>query len=79
MTNTRKTSLDGLSEEGILGNDFLESDEARIDYGAQRMRLTLEGIDKEIPFGQNEHGRHSIIHSISTQIVRGGMEEWRLD
>lgn len=38
--------LDRLSEEGFLGNDFLESHEPRIGYSTQRMRLTFEGIDK---------------------------------
>lgn len=39
------------------------------------MHLTFKGIVKEIPFRQNEYGKHSMIHSISTQMIRGGIEE----
>lgn len=46
--------IDGLSEEGILGNDFLESHKSEIDYEGKKMTLTFGGIELEVPFERRE-------------------------
>lgn len=50
--------LQGLSEEGILlGNDFLESHEAQINYSTQWIYLRFEGMEKIVKFKHDEYGR----------------------
>lgn len=61
--------LKGLSEEGILGNYFLESHEARIDCSTQRMCLKFKGMRKVVEFKQNEYGRENTIRTVKTQIL----------
>lgn len=66
--------LDGLVEEGIIGNDFLESHEARIRYDTQRrLHLTFEGMDRTILFQQYARDQNTL-RSVTVQVVREGTE-----
>lgn len=64
--------LYGLMEEGIIGNDILDSHRARINYHIQQIHLMFEGMERMVRFRQEAQDRSSAIRI--AQIICEGTE-----
>lgn len=59
-----------LNEGGILGNDFLETYHAKIDFGKKTITIKINQEEIVIPFVNKTNGAPMHLKSIQTQVPR---------
>ncbi|CAH1723231.1 unnamed protein product [Aphis gossypii] len=63
-------TVPALNEGGIIGNDFLETHNARIDFGKRTMSITVEQEEIKIPFVNKHNGAPMHLKTIQTQVSK---------
>jgi len=70
IIQTSFTTVPLLNEGEIIGNDFLEACNAKIDFGKKTVTIIIEQVEVRIPFVNKLNGAPMHLKTIQTQVSK---------